>query len=64
MTYERLDEMIANPDSLASGNSRSTLEYAEQYLAAGLSVLPIKADGSKAPDWRKLPLTIPTPRAS
>jgi len=38
----------------------TTLELARKYVAAGLSVLPIAADGSKAPDGRVLP-RIPDP---
>ncbi len=33
----------------------TTLETADAYVGAGLSVIPIKADGSKAPDWTVLP---------
>jgi hypothetical protein len=31
------------------------LETARAYLAAGLSVIPIAADGTKAPHWQRLP---------
>jgi hypothetical protein len=34
----------------------STLEWARRYVTAGLSVIPVRADGSKAPvfaDWRQ-----------
>jgi len=40
------------------------LEVAQQYLAAGLSIIPVKADGSKSPliaGWRKYSNTLPTP---
>lgn len=39
------------------------LEVAQQYLAAGLSVIPVKADGSKSPlitGWRKYSNALPT----
>jgi putative DNA primase/helicase len=36
-------------------SGHSLLQLAANYLAAGISILPIKADGSKAPDWRVLP---------
>lgn len=40
-------------DALQTGN---TLEVARAYIAQGLSVIPVKADGSKAPKlagWRE-----------
>src|SRR5208282_1470514 len=31
---------------------------AQRYVAAGLSLIPIAADGSKSPDWRRLPMAL------
>ena len=46
--------MVASASGI--GNERSQpLAVAEQLLAAGLSFIPIRADGSKAPDGRVLP---------
>lgn len=42
----------------------TVLEWAEWYVAAGLSVIPVRADGSKAPahaDWRQYTDRLPTP---
>lgn len=36
----------------------TTLEYANRYLAAGISVIPVARDGSKAPDWTLLPQSL------
>jgi hypothetical protein len=41
------DAAITCPDAV--------YEAAVRYVNAGLSVIPIAADGSKSPDWRRLP---------
>ncbi len=41
----------------------SVLEWARRYVAAGLSVIPVRTDGSKAPalpDWRQYTDRLPT----
>ncbi len=36
-------------------SANTVLETARAYVAGGLSVIPIRADGSKAPEWAVLP---------
>jgi hypothetical protein len=43
-----------DPD-LAATCPAAVYEAAGHYVQAGLSVIPIKADGTKMPDWRRLP---------
>lgn len=41
----------------------TVLDWARRYVAAGLSVIPVRADGSKAPafaDWRQYTDRLPT----
>ncbi len=41
----------------------TVLEWARRYVSAGLSVIPVRADGSKAPalpDWRQFTDRLPT----
>jgi hypothetical protein len=41
----------------------TVLDYARKYVAAGLSVIPVRADGSKAPKvagWREFSNRLPT----
>src|SRR4051812_42722525 len=45
---------IPDPDATAT-SLEAVLEAARRYVAAGLSVLPVAADGSKAPDLNRLP---------
>lgn len=45
-----------------TANGRAPAEYAVDYLAAGLSVVPIRGDGSKKPTvaWKQYQTTAPT----
>lgn len=47
---------------MSRANGRAPLDVAQEYLAAGLSVIPIRADGSKAPtkSWREFQDRLPT----
>src|SRR4051794_24084233 len=47
-----------------TGGAGDLLSLARKYVAAGLSVIPIKADGSKAPalaEWKEFQRGRPTP---
>jgi hypothetical protein len=53
--------LLAAPRRLEAG---PTLRHAQSYVAAGLSVIPIRLDGSKAPalrTWTPYTLRLPTP---
>src|SRR4051794_31254171 len=43
-----------DPDAEAT-SPEAVVEAARRYVEAGLSVIPIAADGSKGPDWPRLP---------
>lgn len=48
----------------ATGEHTRMLSIAQQYVTAGLSLLPIRADGSKMPNlrtWKELQVRLPTP---
>src|SRR5436305_13110417 len=46
--------LLPDPDSAAT-SPEAVYRAARRYVAAGLSVIPVAADGSKSPDWRRLP---------
>jgi hypothetical protein len=49
-------EECLRPDPDAALTSpRAVYEAAQRYIAAGLSLIPIADDGSKSPDWNRLP---------
>lgn len=63
MTNSSNSEMILHTPHESNGNG--TLSLARQYVQAGLSVIPIRRDGSKAPalsEWGPYEADLPTDR--
>ena len=58
------------PDHLLGSEALAPLDHARRYAAVGLSVIPVKCDGTKSPafaGWREyacLLYTSPSPRDS
>lgn len=49
--------MVDIAGMVVSGHSKRSVDYAREYMAAGLKVMPIRPDGSKAPalsEWQPL----------